>query len=90
MSEPQISQEPKPAAQLSTKEIVLEVRDLRAHFQQLYERYEQTPVGQRAGIREEMQPLVSRERELRQELGGRAPAELTLDRVPERQFGFGR
>ena len=30
MSEPQISQEPKPAAQLTTKEIVLEVRDLRS------------------------------------------------------------
>ena len=90
MSESQISQDPKPAVQLTTKEIETETRELHAHFRQLYERYEQAPAGERAEIREQMQPLVNRERELRQELTGRPPAELSQDRVPQQQFGFSR
>jgi hypothetical protein len=73
MSEPQISQEPKPAAQLATKEIVLETHELHAQFRHLSERLTPAPAGEHAEIREQMQPLVSRERELRQVLGGRAP-----------------
>jgi hypothetical protein len=83
-------QDLKPVAQLSTQEIVAEARDLRAHFRQLAERYAQAQATQRAEIREEMQPLVNRERELREEFSGRVNPEVTRDRVPEQQIAFGR
>lgn len=83
-------QDLKPVAQLSNREIVAEARDLHAHFQQLAERYAQASASQRAEIREEMQPLVNRERELREEFTGRVNPELSRDRVPEQQIAFGR
>jgi hypothetical protein len=79
----------KPVAQLSNQEIVAEARDLHTHFDQLRERYEQTPVSQRGAIREEMQPVVDRERELRQEFAGRNP-ELTRDRALEQEISYSR
>ena len=81
------SQEVKPASQLSTPEIVAEARELHAHFNDLKERFEQAPATQRSEIREEMQPLVNRERELRQEYTGRLGPELTQDRVPDLSYG---
>lgn len=83
-------QDLKPVAQLSNREIIAEARDLHAHFRQLAERYAQAQVTQRAEIREEMQPLVNRERELREEFTGRVNPELSRDRVPEQQIVFGR
>jgi hypothetical protein len=79
----------KPATQLSTPEIVSEARDLHAHFQQLEERYQQAPASQKAEIREEMAPLVNRERELREEYTGRIAPEISRDRVPEQSIGYG-
>jgi hypothetical protein len=64
-----------------------EVRELHAHFQDLNKQYEQQP-ARRAEIREEMQPVVNRERELRQEYSGRINPEISQDRVPE-QRGIG-
>jgi hypothetical protein len=83
-------QDLKPVAQLSNREIVAEARDLHAHFQQLAERYAQAQATQRAEIRQEMLPLVNRERELREEFTGRVNPELTRDRAPEQQIAFGR
>jgi hypothetical protein len=84
-------QELKPAPQMSDKEIVTEARAIHASFQQLSERFEQAPTNQRAEIREEMAPLVNRERELRQEASGRLNPELAQDRVPEQQqLGYSR
>ena len=80
----------KPAAQLTTEQIAAETRELHAHYEQLKERYEQAPPSQRAEIREEMAPVVNRERELRQEHTGRLKPELTQDRVPEQEIGYGR
>jgi hypothetical protein len=80
----------KPVAQLTNQEIVAETRELHAQFRQLAERYEQAPGSQRAELREEMQPLVNREQELRQEYTGRVNPELSQDRVPEQQIGFSR
>ena len=77
-------------AQLTNQDIVSETHSLHAHFRQLAERYEQAPASQRAEIREEMQPLVNRERELREEYAGRVNPELIQDRVPEQDMGFSR
>jgi hypothetical protein len=85
-----VSRELKPAAQLSDREIVTEAREIHANFRRLSERFEQAPAAQRAEIREEMAPLVDRERELRQEAAGRLKPELSQDRVPEQQMGYGR
>jgi hypothetical protein len=73
----------KPVGQLTNQEIVGEARELHAHFEQLSERYEQARPAQRAELREEMQPLVNRERALRQEYTGRTTQGLALDRAPE-------
>jgi len=83
-------QDLKPPAELTKQEIVTEARDLHAHFQQLLGRFDQAPAGQRAEIREEMKPLVTRENELREEYTGRLKAELSQDRVPEQNIGYGR
>jgi len=85
-----VSQERKPAAQLSDQQIVTESRELHAQFRELSERLEQAPPAQRAVIREEMAPLVTRENELRQEASGRLSQELKQDRVPEQQMGYCR
>jgi hypothetical protein len=83
-------QDLKPPAELTKREIVTEARELHAHFQQLMERFEQAPAGQKAEIRDEMKPLVTRENELREEYTGRVKAEISQDRVPEQSIGFGR
>jgi hypothetical protein len=80
----------KSAAQLTTEQLATETRELHAHYEQLKERYEQAPPGQRAEIREEMTPVVQRERELRQEYTGRLKLEITQDRVPEQGIGYSR
>ena len=80
----------KPAAQLTNQEIVAEARALHTHFQALSERFEKAPPSQRTEIREEMAPVVDRERELRREFTGRVNPELTRDRVPERDMSFSR
>jgi hypothetical protein len=85
-----VSRELKPVAQLSDKEIVTEAREIHAHFKQLSERFEQATSGRRPEIREEMVPLVNRERELRQESAGRLKPEWSQDRVPEQQMGYSR
>ena len=72
----------KPATQLSNREIVAEARELHSHFKQLTEQYSQAPVEQRPQLREEMAPLVDRERALRQEYTGRTTQELSIDRSP--------
>jgi hypothetical protein len=80
----------KPANELTKSEIAAEARELHAQFEQLSKRFEQGPAGERAEIREEMVPLVNRERELRQEFKGRIHPELNTDRAPEQQIAFGR
>jgi hypothetical protein len=79
----------KPTNQLTNREIVAEARELHSHFKELSQQYDQAPTPQRAHLREEMEPLVNRERDLRQEYTGRATQELGLDRVPE-QIGYSR
>ena len=83
-------QDLKPAAQMSSQEIVAEVRGAHEQFQKLSEEFATASVDRRAELRQEMQPLVNRERELRQEFTGRLSPELTQDRVPEQQIAFGR
>ncbi len=90
LTEERKMQDLKPVAQLSNREIVSEARELHAQFQQLSEHYQQAPATQRAEIREEMQPIVNRERELRQEFTGRVNPEISRDRVSEQQISFGR
>ena len=80
----------KPAGQLSNQEIVAEARELHSHFQQLSEQYGQASVDQRPQLREEMEPLVDRERALREEYTGRATQELSIDRTPDLQIGYSR
>ena len=63
---------------------------MHAHYEQLKERYEQASRSERPEIREEMTPVVDRERELRQEYAGRLKPELTQDRVPEQDIGYSR
>jgi hypothetical protein len=82
--------ETKPASELTNKEIVNEARQLHDRFQQLAERYESGTAGQKAEVREEMRPVVERERELRAEYTGRLQPEVTRDRVPDTpQIGLG-
>jgi len=83
-------QDLKPAAQMSSQEIVAEVRGAHDQFQKLSEEFATASPDRRAELRQEMQPLVNRERELRQEFTGRLSPELTQDRVPEQQIAFGR
>jgi hypothetical protein len=80
----------KPAAQLTNQEIVAEARALHAQFQALSERFDEAPPSQRAEIRQEMAPVVDRERELRREFTGRVDPELTRDRAPARDMSFSR
>jgi hypothetical protein len=83
-------QDLKPPVELTKQEIVSEARELHAHFQQLMDRFDQAPAGQKAEIREEMKPVVTRDNELREEYTGRVKAELSQDRVPEQNIGFAR
>jgi hypothetical protein len=83
-------QDLKPAAQMSTQEIVSEVRGAHQQFQKLSEEFATASTDRRAELRQEMQPLVNRERELRQEFTGRLSPELTQDRVPEQQIAISR
>jgi hypothetical protein len=83
------NQQLKPAGQLSNQEIVAEARELHSHFKQLSEQYSQAPAAQRARLREEMEPLVDRERALRQEYTGRTTQELAVDRAPA-EISYGR
>ncbi|HEX4166651.1 MAG TPA: hypothetical protein VHZ55_14380 [Bryobacteraceae bacterium] len=80
----------KPVNQLTNQEIVAEARELHSHFKQLSDEYRDSPATQRAHLREEMEPLVDRERALRQEYTGRAAQQLSVDRVPEQHFAFSR
>jgi hypothetical protein len=80
----------KPAHQLTSQEIVAEARELHSHFKQLSEQYNQASAVQRPQLREEMEPLVDRERALRQEYTGRATQELRIDRPPEQQLEYSR
>jgi hypothetical protein len=84
-----LAREPKPAPEMTNKEIVLEARELHSQFHQLAQRFEQAPANQKAEIREEMTPLVNRENELRQEFTGRLNPEIKQDRVPEPQISYG-
>ncbi len=80
----------KPAAQLNNSEIVSEVRDLHSQFKSLSEEYNNAPATQRPQLREQMEPLVNREHELRHEYTGRATQEIKQDRVPELQIEVSR
>jgi hypothetical protein len=80
----------KPANHLTNQEIVEEARELHSHFKQLSEEYRNSSATQRSHLREEMEPLVDRERALRQEYTGRATQQLSVDRAPEQQIVFGR
>ena len=84
------SQQLKPVGQLSNEQIVLEARKLHGHFARLSEQYSQAPAEQRPQLREEMEPLVDRERALRQEYTGRTTQELVVDRAPDMQIAYGR
>jgi len=75
--------ESKPIAQLTDQQIVTEAREIHARFAQLSEQYNEAPADQRPEIRQEMEPLVNRERVLRQEYTGRTTQELAFDRAPE-------
>jgi predicted nucleic acid-binding Zn-ribbon protein len=91
-AETQPSQKPRELKpnQMSDKALVAEVRELHEKFATLSNEYEQGPPARRAEIRNEMKPLVNRERELREEFAGRLSSEFTQDRVPAQQFGIGR
>jgi len=83
MADENVSRELKPAGQLSDKKIVTESRDLHARYEVLLEQYRTAPANQRPEIRQEIEPLVAREQEIRQEAQGRMAAQVSQDRVPE-------
>ncbi len=80
----------RPPFDLSNEEIVAEARDLHSCFKGLSEQYKTRPIAERLEIREQMEPLVNRERELRQEYTGRVSQEISKDRVPELQVELSR
>jgi len=75
MADENVSRELKPAGQLSDKEIVTESRDLHARFEVLSEQYRTAQPDQRPAIR--------------QEAKGRMAVEVSRDRVPGQQIGYG-
>lgn len=79
----------KATSRLTNQEIVAEVRELHSHFKELSEQYATAAPSQRNYIREEMAPIIDRERSLREEYAGRASQELTRDRVPA-ELSYGR
>ena len=88
-------QDLKPPNELTKQEIVTEARELHAHFSEMMSRFETMQSGpERAQLRDEMKPLVTRENELREEYTGRVKAEVSRevsqDRVPEVSMGYGR
>ena len=83
-------QDLKPVTQMSSQEIVAEARGAHEQFQKLSEEYATASAPRREELRQEMQPLVNRERELREEFTGRLTPELSQDRVPEQQIAFSR
>jgi len=85
-----VAQTPKAAAEMTSAEIAKEARQLHGRFQQLSARYEGASGEQRAQIRDQMQPIVNREHELRKEFMGRLNPEVKQDRVPEQSIGYGR
>jgi len=85
-----MAQTPKVAVEMTSAEIAKEARQLHGRFQQLSARYEGASGEQRAQIREQMQPVVEREHELRKEFMGRLNPEVKQDRVPEQSIGYGR
>jgi hypothetical protein len=80
----------RPATQLSTDQLAAETRELHGLYAQLKERYEQASPSERPAIREEITPVVDRERELRQEYAGRLKPEQTRDRLPKQDLGYSR
>lgn len=84
------TQRPKPANELSNEEIVTEAREIHGRFAQLSEQYNEAQPTQRPQLREEMEPLVDRERALRQEYTGRATQEMNIDRPPVQQIEYSR
>lgn len=82
----------KPAAQLTNEELRTEDRALHNRYEQLAQRYEQAPAQERAEIRQEMQPIVNREREIRNEFKDRLAPEVAVtdDRVPQPQIAYAR
>jgi hypothetical protein len=77
-----------PAAQLSDSELIAEARNIHQQFRNLSLEYVAASESRRVELREEVQPLVDRARELRLELSGRNQAELTRERVADQQVGF--
>ncbi len=77
-----------PAQALSKKGIITEVRDLHSQFEQLSEEYNNAPTAQRPHIREQMEPLVSREHELREEYTVRADQGPRQEMVPAQDVGI--
>lgn len=79
-----------PAAQLSNQEIVAEARTTHQQFQSLSQEYAGASEGRRAELREEIQPLVDRARDLRQEYSARTQPELRQDQAIDQQISLGR
>jgi hypothetical protein len=85
----------KSPADLTKPEILTEAREIHAYFTQLLDRFEQAAGPERAQLREEMKPLVTRENELREEYTERVQAEMSPSQLSqevgaEQSIGYGR
>ena len=88
MEQEQSQQRKKPASEMANAEIVKEIHESHTQFRDLTVRYESSGTPeQKKEIRQQMQPIVDRERELREEYTGRSNPEVTRDRVPSTNVG---
>jgi hypothetical protein len=76
----------QPAAQLPNEQIVREAQNTHKQYQAVVQEYPQASEARQAELRTEMQPLVERARELRQEYSARIQPEMSRDA----QIGFGQ
>ena len=89
MEQEQNQQQKKPASEMANADIVKEIHESHTQFRDLTLRYETSGTPeQKKEIRQQMQPIVDRERELREEYSGRSNPELTRDRVPSTSGGL--
>ena len=80
----------KPASELQPDQVRAESKALHDRFETLKSEYKTASPEQKAELRQEMQPIVDRERELRNANAGSVKPEMTQDRVPAQDIGYSR
>jgi hypothetical protein len=80
----------KPPSELQPDQVRAESKALHDRFETLKSEYKTASPEQKAELRQEMQPIVDRERELRNANAGSVKPEMTQDRVPAQDIGYSR